>query len=369
MTTGMRVCLVTPYSPREVSGVGQVVANLGKGLSDREHDPLILTKSITNGGGETPGMVEIAYRDIRLIGGLLLVLGALMVILRRRKSIDVLHLHSISSLTLASALMGKLLGIPTVLTLHGKFPESQEGASFRRKERMTISLSSCVTAVSEETRDFYQLESATVVWNGIDTSRFSPDTDARVRKREELGLRESLAILFIGRWVAHKGIYDLMHLTKELAEKGAKVKLLLVGSGEDEKVRQLVWELGIAENTVLAGRVDDVVPYYRCSDLFVLFTSPLEGLPLTLLEAMACGLPCLATSVSGITEVISDGANGYLIPQGDKKALLERISKIVKGDDGLEKISEKARITVTNRFSLEKMIEGYISIFGSVLRS
>jgi glycosyltransferase involved in cell wall biosynthesis len=385
MTTGMRVCLVTPYSPKEVSGVGQVVLSLGKGLSKRNHSYEILTKSV-EGEEEIPGMVEIPYREMRLIGGFLLIVAMLMEILRKRKDIDILHLHSISSLTMFSAILGRVLGIPTVLTLHGKFPESQVGVGFKLKQRLAIAMSSCVTCVSQDTKDFHKLTSAIVVRNGIDTTRFVPDPGARERTRNALGLGGSFAILFVGRWVIHKGIYHTIQLTRDLVKKGMDVKLVLVGSGDDHDVRNVVSTLSIDENVVLVGRVDDVVPYYQSSDLFVLFTSPLEGLPLTLLEAMACGLPCIATSVSGIAEVIEDGVNGFSVEEADEKGFEKLVTEIIEGSTdldvigerarttvvnrlSLDVIGERARTTVVNRLSLDKMTEEYIRVFGSLLRS
>jgi glycosyltransferase involved in cell wall biosynthesis len=368
MTTGMRVCFVTPYSPKEVSGVGQVVANLGKGLSTRKHDYTILTKHVEE-GTDIPGLVEITYKQIRFFGGLLLILGAFKEILRERLNIDILHLHSISSLTMASAILGRLLGIPTVLTLHGKFPQSQVGHWFKLTQRLTISLSSCVTCVSQDTKDFHQLTSAIVVRNGIDTTLFVPDSLARERMRSMLGLGGSFTLLFVGRWVAHKGVGSVIQLTKELDRKRMDVKLILVGSGDEKDIRNVVAELSIEDRVILVGRVDDVVPYYQCSDLFLLFTSPLEGLPLALLEAMACGLPCVASSVSGITEVIEDDVNGFSVEEADEKGLERRVIEIIEGRSDMDGIRKRARVTLVRKFGLDRMTEDYIRVFSSLLRS
>ncbi len=372
MTTGMRVCLVTPYSPREISGVGQVVLNLGKGLRERKHDVMVLTKFSRNGPSGTPGLVEIDYREVRLVGGLLLSIGMIWRMLRERKRIDIVHLHSISSVTLACAVIGSILGKPRVLTLHGRFPRPKSSVSsmwFGLKERMTLAFSKAVTCVSKDTKDFYRLDNAHVVWNGIDTSRFVPDLESRKTTRERLGLGDSFTLLFVGRWVAHKGIYDTIQLTGDLIHKGEDVRLILVGSGEDEKVRRSIDETSIGSRVVIAGRVEDVVPCFQSSDMFILFTSPLEGLPLTLLEAMACQLPCVATSVSGIQEAISDGIDGFLVKEGDFPGLKKVVVEFIEKQENYQNIGVNARKKVENRFDIAKMTRAYLDIYASILRA
>jgi glycosyltransferase involved in cell wall biosynthesis len=370
MAAGMRVCLVTPYSPREVSGVGQVVVNLAKGLKEKGHEVTTFTKSTEEDAQEIPGLVEIDYVGLRLIGGLLLAFRILWRILKDRRQFDIFHLHSISSLTLATAIFGSILGRPRALTLHGKFPPFSNkisGAIFKLKERMTLAFSSKVTCVSQDTKDFYRLDSAIVVRNGVDTSRFLPDDGERQRIRAEMGIGRSIVLLFIGRWVAHKGIYDLIELTKDLTQKGHDLKLLLVGSGEEENVRKAIGDSSLKERAIPVGRVDDVVPYYQGSDLLILFTSSLEGIPLTMLEAMACQVPCVATSVSGIGEVISDGVDGFLIQEGDKAALEKAVVNYIDNQEHFADMRRNAREKVKSEFDLNGMTEGYMGIFESLI--
>lgn len=367
----MRVCLVTPYTPKEISGVGQVVASLAKGLIEKKHNPMILTKSSKEDSPDIQGLVEIEYKDIRFIGGLLLIVRAMFRILREREGIDIIHLHSVSWLAVTCALLGCVLGIPRVLTLHGRFPALSNkfmNAIFNLEERLVIRMSSKTTCVSQDTKDFYELDSAVVVLNGVDISRYHPDQDERRKRREDLKLGESFVLLFLGRWVAHKGIYDLIRVTRNLLRKEIDLKLLLVGSGEEERVKEAIKRNSLQENVVLVGRVEDVAPFYQCSDLYVLYTSPLEGLPLTILEAMACGLPCVATSVSGITEAITNEKDGFLVEQGDVEALERRILACFGDRKNLKEVSRRARETIEKEFTLMKMTEDYLRVYASILR-
>ncbi len=371
MMRGMKVCLVTGYTPREVSGVGEVVVNLGKGLQERDHDSVILTKSSREGGLSVPRLAEINYRNIRFVGGLLLVLGAARWILKNRKNIDILHSHSINWLSAICTVMGRALGKPCVLTLHGRFPVSSNRLSnvfFGLAERIAIAFSSKTTCVSQDTKDHYQLDSAIVVLNGIDTLKFHPDPEKRRGLREELELGDSFVLLFLARWVAHKGIFDTIEVVKDLLGGNTDLKLLLVGSGDDEEVREVMKRSSSEKDILPIGKVDDVIPYYQCSDMYVLFTSPLEGLPLTILEAMACGVPCIATSVSGITEVISDGVDGFLIKPGDRGGLDRALRLCVKSRTDLKEVSMKAREKVEKEFSLGGMTDNYLQIYSSLLK-
>ncbi len=371
MIRGMKVCQVTAYSPREITGVGEVASNLGRGLEEKGHDNVILTKSSQSGDPGTPNLVEIEYRSIRLVGGLLLVLGAAYWLLKKRNSIDLLHLHSISWLTATCALLGRVLGIPRVLTLHGKFPSSSSRVSnavFKLSERLALAHSSTITCVSEDTRSHYKLDSARVVHNGIDTSRFEQNQEERVRKRQDLGLGDSFVILFIGRLDVNKGICELIEVIGSLVQKGMDLNLLVVGSGDDEMVEACLRENSLDDNGVMVGRVENPVPYYQSSDIFVL-PSAFEGIPLTLLEAMASGLPCVATSVGGMPEVIVDGANGYLVQPGDKEGLSQAILRVHDNKIESQEVSEKARITIENRFSSTRMLHDYLDVYGSLVKS
>lgn len=367
----MKVCLVTVYSPREITGVGEVVVNLGKGLQERGHDFVTLTKSSEEDLPSISRLVEIKYKRTRLIGGLLLILGAMYWLMKERKNIDLLHLHSISWLTTACALLGTFLGIPRVLTLHGKFPALPHripNAFFRLNQGLIVRFSNSITCVSEDTRRHHGLDAASIIYNGVDSSRFRKDPDGRNGKRMELGLGDRFVLLYVGRLDINKGIRELIEVIGGLIHKNADLRLLIVGSGDDEMVSRCIRENHLEKHATMVGRVENTVPYYQSSDLFVLF-SAFEGIPLTLLEAMACGLPCLATSVGGIPEVITDGVDGYLVQPGDKKLLNAAILRVLENEGAVRAVSSEARMTIENRFSSSRMIDEYMGVYESLIKS
>ncbi len=368
---GMKVCLITGYSPRDITGVGKVVVSLGRGLLEGSHEYVILTKSSKELGPGMSGLVEVNYREIKFIGGLLLVLGALVWLLKERKSIDILHLHSISWLTATCALMGAALGKPRILTLHGRLPMPTErfpSALFRLSQKLVFALSDTKTCVSLDAKRHYELNSAVVIPNGIDILQFRQDPEIRRQTRLNLGLDGSFVLLFVGRLDISKGIRELIETAGRLVKENPDLKILLVGSGEDELVRMLLMENSLENHAIMVGRIDNTVPYYQCSDLYVLFSS-FEGIPLTLLEAMACGLPCVATSVGGIPEVLIDNVNGYVVKPGDREGLNRVISHVLKNKEGVEKLSENARRTIEQRFSSSRMVEGYLGLYESLIKT
>jgi glycosyltransferase involved in cell wall biosynthesis len=369
MVRRMKVCLVTAYSPREITGVGEVVATIAKGLLDRGHDFTVLTKSTEEDGPGFDQLTEIKYHDARFFGGLLLVLGALRWLFRERKNIDILHLHSVSWLTAATAVLGKVLGIPRVVTLHGKFPSLSNkllNSFFNLSLWLVIRFSNVATCVSEDTRSHHRLESAAIVHNGIDVVRFRREDEQRRVKRKELGLEGSFTLLYVGRLDINKGIRELIKVVGGLVPEHPDIRLMIVGTGDEELVRECLQEHSLEKNAIMVGGVENTVPYYQSSDAYVLF-SAFEGIPLTLLEAMACGLPCVATSVGGIPEVILDRVNGYLVTSGDTEGLTRLLVRVIGNQDEIQDVSGKARTTIENRFSSARMVEDYLGVYESTL--
>ena len=137
-------------------------------------------------------------------------------------------------------------------------------------------------------------------------------------------------IFFAGLLTENKGIFDLIAIIPELVKKVPSVKVLLAGTGELQRI-QAVLQSGHIEGSVkLLGWVDpqQLIGLYHQSHLFVL-PSYYEGLPMVLLEAMACGLPIVATRVGGIPELIEEGENGILIHPGDREALLNALARLL----------------------------------------
>lgn len=162
-------------------------------------------------------------------------------------------------------------------------------------------------------------------------------------------------ILFAGLLTENKGIFDLISIIPQLRAQFPSVQVLLAGDGNMEKIRTLLRSNTLEGSVQLLGWIDPeaLIGLYHQAHLFVL-PSYYEGLPMVMLEAMACGLPVVSTKVGGIPEVIENGENGLLITPGDCQALLAAVSTLLAdgslraamGSKNIEKIKEKYDIPV-----------------------
>lgn len=163
------------------------------------------------------------------------------------------------------------------------------------------------------------------------------------------------SILFAGHLTENKGIFDLISIIPELLKKVPTVKVLLAGTRGEKKIRSLLGDYGLEKAVYLLGWVDpeQLLRLYHQTHLFVL-PSYYEGLSMSMLEAMACGLPIVSTRVGGIPELIVEGENGLLINPGDREALLEALVSLLAdtalretmGRNNIQKIREKYDIPI-----------------------
>jgi glycosyltransferase involved in cell wall biosynthesis len=142
---------------------------------------------------------------------------------------------------------------------------------------------------------------------------------------------------------------------------------MLVGDGPDRhSVEKLIESLGLHKNVTLTGFRSDIPNLLRCSDIGVL-CSETESAPLTLLEGMSTGLPMIATKVGGVNEIINHGKNGLLIPPKHPEELAQAILRLYKDQKLRRKLGERARRTVIERYTAEKVVNQYLETFEWVI--
>jgi glycosyltransferase involved in cell wall biosynthesis len=188
-----------------------------------------------------------------------------------------------------------------------------------------------------------------VIHHGAELSEFDPATpDSRARARSGLGLTQEAPVVgTVGNFTPKKDHRTLLEATARVAPSHRGLRLVLVGTGPLERKLQHISEsLGLEDRVVFAGSRDDVAELLPAFDVFAL-SSRNEGLPISLLEAMAVGLPCVATSVGGVPEVITDGSEGLLVPPGDPAGLADALNKLLS--DSSHRTSAGARAARTAR--------------------
>jgi len=272
----------------------------------------------------------------------------------RRVRPTILHAHLFHA-NLPGRILGRLAGVPIIIcTEHSMALESELRY---RLNRWTIGLVDRVIAVSANVRDFcishigLPPEKVTLIYNGIElpVSLHMSRQTARAR----LGLSSEETVLgVVSRLDPAKGI-DVLIRAMPCVENAT---LVIVGDGvERALLEKLAGELGVSRRIVWAGYQPEVYNLLPAFDVFVQ-PSRFEGLPTTVIEAMAAGLPVVATAVGGTPEVVEDGVTGLLLPPADPAALAKAINHLL-GDPPLRlALGRAGRERAARQFSVEQMV-------------
>jgi glycosyltransferase involved in cell wall biosynthesis len=199
------------------------------------------------------------------------------------------------------------------------------------------------------------------IYNGVDTNLFRPDPTAKQRLMERYPqLSGQKIVLFMSHVTPQKGLHLLLKVLPSLAPQKNNVSLLVVGGGDFlEGAKEMAFQLSINNRVTFTGMMDveSLPDYINAADIFVLPTLRKEGLPLSILEAMACKIPVITTNIGGNASVVKNGFNGLLIPPGDMTKLEESISLLLH-DSGLShQLADNGYHFVQQKFSAQKMLD------------
>jgi glycosyltransferase involved in cell wall biosynthesis len=186
--------------------------------------------------------------------------------------------------------------------------------------------------------------------------------------RERLGLpRDRPVLLFTGRLARTKGLLTLAEAFRSVVEREPRPLLVLLGTGErsfddcEPELRRLAAEPPLAGSLLLPGNVPDPVPWLQSADLFV-FPSEYEGFGLSIVEAVAAGLPIITTPVGAATEVVRPGVNGWLVPIADGPALAAALDEALGARETWPALGAAGRAVVVERFGLESVLDRYVEL-------
>lgn len=287
---------------------------------------------------------------------------------------DILHCHLIPSNIIAKPL-GALLGVPVVINHdHTNDTRRADSRLLLTLDRFSNRFASHIVAVSASCREFLitresiPANDVTLVPNAIDLRRFSPSTARRDQARVELGLPASARVVAgVGRLNPQKNFSLFLDIAAQLAPRFPGLHFLLAGDGPEEKMlREKAADLGIANRVTFSGYVADTRLVYLAADV-LLMPSRYEGLPMTLLEAMAMGLPVVASRLDGIAEVIGDGREGFLVPSDDASLFVERTATLLQDAELSSRIAQNARAKIEASFSVERMTSAVEEIYDRFL--
>ncbi|MGE5095827.1 MAG: glycosyltransferase family 4 protein [Betaproteobacteria bacterium] len=276
-------------------------------------------------------------------------------LLRHRRA--VLHVHSASrasfwrkSVFMALALLARW---PVIFHLHGggfaTFYEAECGAAGRAIVRFFLDRAACIVVVSRRWRAW--MHGVTRNPRIVEIANPVPLSTAATQERE------TALVAFAGRYAESKGIHDLLAAIAGLAPLQRELRLECAGAGDTAPVATRARELGIDDRVVLRGWIGPAERerLLARASVFVL-PSHAEGLPMSVLEAMAAGCPVVASSVGGVPDLVADGVNGLLVPPRDPHALALAIHRVLRDRELAAQLARAGRETVAQRFAPERSL-------------
>lgn len=277
-------------------------------------------------------------------------------LLRGRIGLVHVHLASRASFWRKSGffLLAFAARVPAILHLHGAefsvFYEKECGPRRKRFVRFIFDRSTRVVVLSEAWRRWVEGISRNSHIEAIYNPVLLPAASSWEGRRRG-------AVLSLGRLGRRKGSYDLLQAAARVAPLVSALELRLGGDGELDAVRERAAQLGIASQLNLLGWVgaEGRQQQLALASLYAL-PSYHEGLPMSVLEAMAAGLPVLATPVGGIPEAVADGVEGFLVAPGDVDALAARLAQLLEDDALAQRMGEAARRKVETTFSSDAVL-------------
>jgi N-acetyl-alpha-D-glucosaminyl L-malate synthase BshA len=353
-------------------GSGIVATELGLELANRGHEVHFITYA--NPIRLDPGIPRIHYHEVEVSNYPLfqyppycLALASRMAEVADDYSLDLLHVHyaiphSISAL-LAQQIMAPRRRLPFITTLHGTdITLVGMDRSYFAITKFSIEQSNGITSISEDLRRqtmevFGVRNDIRPIYNFVNCDLYKPSPERSTAVKR---------LIHISNFRPVKRVLDCIRILAEVRKEVA-AELYMVGDGPDRSpAEHLARELGVYRHTTFLGKqnhVERLIPLAHA----LLLPSEMESFGLAALEAMACGVPPVATRVGGVPELITDGVDGYLEPVGDIKAQAARAIQLLSDDKLHATIAEAARKTATSRFCTDLIIPKYERYYEEVV--
>lgn len=287
----------------------------------------------------------------------------------RRERPDVVHTHLRKS-DLVGQLAAALAGVPVrVSSIHNTDPWRRK-AALSRINRLLNSPCQRVIAVSQEVHDYllathaYPPEKLVTIDNGIDLARFDPQRQPPADLAAAWGLDPTAPTIgVIGRLEPQKGHSVLLEAAVRVTRELGEARFLVIGDGPlRTQLEARRSGLGLDGRVIFTGVLRDIPATLAALDL-VAFSSLWEGLPVTMLEAMAMARPVVATAVGGIPGVLCDGENGVLVRAGDPEALAHGLLRVLRDPQLARRLGQQAREVVLQHYSAQTMHRRILDLY------
>ena len=286
-------------------------------------------------------------------------------------SIDILHTHNYKS-----DIMGfwatRFSYTQWVATNHVWHSTDSKMRFYETIDAIVLKFAKMIFTVSQEIKDDmlqkgFKENHIHVIHNGINISQFNPKT-ARVQLRADWKVSDNEILLtIVGRLAPEKGHEVLFKAMTQITKQHPNVKLLVIGDGPlRNNLEEQIKNLNLSNHIILAGLREDMPDVYRSCDILV-NASYKEGLPMTILEAMASGLTIIATRVGAVPQVIREGENGILLEAGNSEVLAQAVISLLNDPSQRQILAQQAYKDVCRDFSDQIMFDKYKQLYEAVL--
>jgi glycosyltransferase involved in cell wall biosynthesis len=369
----MRILQVS--SARSFGGGERHLADLARGLGKRGHELFVALARDSPLRRELDflppeNLFTLAPRNALDIGGALKLARA-----AREKHVDLIHAHVARDYVPAAFAARRARPARLVVTRHVLFPLSRIHRRSLSNVSRVIAVSGAVARALSEQHIFDE-EKISVVTNGIDVARFA-DARREFERARRAGVRDATRGKFrvgiVGELSEVKGQELFVRAASEVSARfGEGVEFVIAGedatrTGEYRaRVERLIAELDLKSSVRLAGRCDDVARLLASFDVFV-SASRTESFGMAMAEALACGVPVVATATEGAREVVEDGDTGLIVPIGDACATADAVISLLEDEGRRHAFGTRASESARERFDLKRMIEETERVYAQAL--
>jgi len=391
-----RVCVVSALYHPDLGGLGRQAQLLSERLGKDGVDLFVIARKMEVDGRaafspsvevvRVPSLFskhhileEISIKNILI--SVIFSLGCLVVLIRRRKSYDLVHFHGASVPLFVALPFLKWMGKNVLAKVAAANLGTEAGSLSGRYGGIGNLLAKLVrrvdafVAISDEIREGLLRDGIPPgrihrIDNFVDsTVFFPPAAGEREMLKKLFGYSGKTLVLFSGRMVPRKGVAHLLVAWKVVIDDHPEARLLLLGDGPLlGDLRRMAAGLGIGDSADFKGRVENVPEFLRAGDLFIL-PSLQEGMPNALLEAMACGLPAVATRIGGVVDIVSQEEDAVLVPPSSPSGLAEGINRLLSDPSRRESMSLAAARRSRFYRSMEARVPVYRLLYSNLLGS
>ena len=348
-------------SARTLGGGERHVAELANALAKRGHEVYLALAPRSPLAEKLLDVPQQNIFTVRMRNALDVWSALRLARLVREHRIEVVHAHLARDYPLASLAVRRYAQL--VITRHVLFPLSRFHSLTLKKVARVIAVSKAVerALLSQRIFDGGKIR---VIHNGINLKRFESARDiaARAAVRAKLGSDGRLLVGTVGSLLPMKGHEDFVRAAALIALRREDADFVIIGDEEARhrehraQIEKLIADLNLQKRVRLMRWPDELAPFYAALDVYV-SASRSEAFGLSIVEAMACGGAVVATATEGAQEIIEDGATGLIVPVGDAEKIAEAVAALLEDEAERNRLGARAREDVSNRFSLERMVE------------